>query len=115
MVCDVAVTRFSGRRAPERPGADRITREAYSHEVSSCGFWPGSGPVQEAAFDAYAVPQPEGFARAAIRPASAWYSADLGEFLLRYDDVRTADDPDAVLLDFIWSRLRVVPRPFCAA
>jgi Family of unknown function (DUF5996) len=101
--CDLAVTRFSGLRAPERPGADRITREAYSHEVSSCGFWPGSGPVQEAAFYAYAVPQLEGFARTVIRPASAWYSADLGEFLLRYDDVRTADDPDAVLLDFLQS------------
>jgi hypothetical protein len=79
-----------GTGAPERPGADRVTREAHSHEVSSCGFWPGSGPVQEAAFYAYAVPQPEGLARAAIRPASAWYGAELGEFLLRYDDVRTA-------------------------
>jgi Family of unknown function (DUF5996) len=100
---DLAVTRFSGRRAPERPGADRVTREAYSHEASSCGFWPGSGPIQEAAFYAYAVPQPEGFARAAIRPASAWYSAEVGEFLLRYEDVRTANDPDAVLLDFLQS------------
>jgi hypothetical protein len=100
---DLAVTRFSGRRAPERPGADHITREAYSHEVSSCGFWPGSGSVREAAFYAYAVPAPEGFASAAIRPASAWYSAELGEFLLRYEDVRTAPDPDAVLLDFMQS------------
>jgi hypothetical protein len=100
---DLAVTRFSGRRAPARPGADRITREAYSHEVSSCGFWPGSGPVQEAAFYAYAAPQPEGFAGAPIRPASAWYSTELGEFLLRYEDVRTANDPDAVLLDFLQS------------
>jgi hypothetical protein len=100
---DLAVTRFSGRRAPERPGADRITREAYSHEVSSCGFWPGSGPVQEAAFYAYAAPTPEGFASAAIRPPAAWYSPELGEFLLRYDDVRTAADPDAVLLDFLQS------------
>jgi Family of unknown function (DUF5996) len=100
---DLAVTRFSGRRAPERPGADRVTREAYSHEASSCGFWPGSGPIQEAAFYAYAVPQPEGFAGAAIRPASAWYSAEVGEFLLRYEDVRTANDPDAVLLDFLQS------------
>jgi hypothetical protein len=63
-------------------GADRVTREAYSHEVSSCGFWPGSGPIQEAAFYACAVPQPEGFAGTATRPASAWYSAELGEFLL---------------------------------
>jgi hypothetical protein len=100
---DLAVTRFSGRRAPERPGADRITREAYSHEVISGGFWPGSGPVQEAAFYAYAAPMPPGFERAAIRPASAWYSTELGEFLLRYDDVRRADDPDAMLLDFLQS------------
>ena len=100
---DLAVTRFSGRRAPERPGADRVTREAYSHETSSCGFWPGSGPIQEAAFYAYAIPQPEGFASAAIRPAAAWYSAEVGEFLLRYEDVRTADDPDALLLDFLQS------------
>ena len=100
---DLAVTRFSGRRVPERPGADRVTREAYSHEVSSCGFWPGSGPIQEAGFYAYAVPKPEGFASAAIRPTSAWYSAELGEFLLRYDDVRRADDPDATLLDFLQS------------
>jgi hypothetical protein len=100
---DLAVTRFSGRRAPERPGADRITREAYSHEVISGGFWPGSGSVQEAAFYAYAAPAPPGLERAAIRPASAWYSAELGEFLLRYDDVRRADDPDAMLLDFLQS------------
>ncbi len=101
--CDLAVTRFSGRRAPERPGADRITREAYSHEVISCGFWPGSGPVQEAAFYAYAAPAPAGLDSASIRTAPAWYSAELGEFLLRYDDVRTADDPDAVLLNFLQS------------
>jgi hypothetical protein len=84
-------------------GADRVTREASSHEVSSCGFWLGSGPNQEAAFYAYGVPQPEGFASAAIRPASAWYSAELGEFLLRYEDVRTVGDPDALLLDFLQS------------
>ncbi len=100
---DLAVTRFSGRRAPERPGADRMTREAYSHEVISVGFWPGSGPVQEAAFYAYAAPAPPGLDRAVIRPASAWYSTEMGEFLLRYDDVRRADDPDAVLLDFLQS------------
>jgi hypothetical protein len=100
---DLAVTRFSGRRAPERPGADHITREAYSHEVCSCGFWPGGGSVREPAFYAYAAPAPEGFASAVIRPASAWYNAELGEFLLRYDDVRTARDPDAVLLDFMQS------------
>jgi hypothetical protein len=71
--------------------------------VISCGFWPGSGPVQEAAFYAYAAPVPLGLDSAAIRPASAWYNTDLGEFLLRYEDVRGADDPDAVLLDFLQS------------
>ena len=100
---DLAVTRFSGRRAPERPEADRVTREAYSHEVISCGFWPGSGPVQEAAFYAYAAPAPLGLERATIRPEVAWYSPELGEFLLRYDDVRGADDPGAVLRDFLQS------------
>jgi hypothetical protein len=101
--CDLAVTRFSGRRAPERPGADRITREAYSHEVSSCGFWPGSGPIQEAAFYAYSVPQPAGFKEAVVMPASAAYSDQLGEFILRYDDVRLSKDPDSVLLSFLQS------------
>src|SRR5437588_8686655 len=72
--CDLAVTRFSGRRAPERPGADAITREAYSHEVISCGFWPGGGPVQEAAVYAYAAPAPAGLDRATISPAPAWYN-----------------------------------------
>jgi Family of unknown function (DUF5996) len=100
---DLAVTRFSGRRAPERPGADRVTREAYSHEVISCGFWPGSGPVQEAAFYAYAAPAPPGLERVTIRPELAWYSSDLGEFLLRYDDVRRSDNPDATLLNFLQS------------
>jgi hypothetical protein len=80
-----------------------MTRKAYSHEVFSCGFWPGSGPVQEAAFYAYAAPAPAGFEEAAIRPASAWYSTAFGEFLLRYEDVRGADNPDALLLDFLQS------------
>jgi len=101
--CDLAVTRFSGRRAPERPGADRITREAYSHEVSSCGFWPGSGPIQEAAFYAYSVPQPAGFKDAVVMPASAWYADPPGEFILRYDDVRISTDPDSILLSFLQS------------
>ena len=100
---DLAVTRFSGRPAPERPGADRITREAYSHEVSSCGFWPGSGPIQEPAYYAYTIPEPPGLSTAALQPSSAWYSRELSEFLLRYDDVRTADNPDAVLLEFLQS------------
>ena len=102
---DLAVTRFSGRRAPERPGADRVTREAYSHEVSSCGFWPGTpgGPVQESAYYAYMAPAPPGFAAAAVRPAAAAYNQELGEFILPYEAVRTAADPDATLLDFVQS------------
>lgn len=103
---DLAVTRFSGRRAPEHPGGipnipDWITREAYSHEVSSCGFWPGGGPVPYAAFYAYAYPQPAGFAQAAVRPDAAFYSSELGEFILPYDAVRQADSPDRVLLEFL--------------
>ncbi len=101
--CDLAVTRFSGRRAPERPGADRITREAYSHEVSSAGFWPGSGPIQEPAYYAYMAPEPPGLSTAPIHPSTAWYSPDVAEFLLRYEDVRTAEHPEAVLLDFLQS------------
>lgn len=102
---DLAVTRFSGRRAPERPGVDRVTREAYSHEVISGGFWPGmvGGALREPAFYAYAAPEPGGLRDAAIRPGGAWYSQDLGEFLLRYEDVRTAADPDAAVLDFLQS------------
>jgi hypothetical protein len=100
---DLAVTRFSGRRAPERPGADLVTRVGYSHEMISSGFWPGSDPVLEPAFYAYAVPAPAGLDQAGIRPARATYNAQLGEFLLSYDDVRTADDPDAMLLDFLQS------------
>jgi hypothetical protein len=97
---DLAVTRFSGRRAPERPGADAMTREAYSHEVSSVGFWPGSGDVQGAAFYSYASPEPRGFKAALIRPDSALYNNQLGEFLLMYEDVRKSDSPVKTLLDF---------------
>lgn len=96
---DLAVTRFSGRRAPERPGADVITREAYSHEVSSVGFWPGAG-LGDPAFYAYAAPQPEGFSAAAVRPQAAHYDSKLGEFILMYDDVRKAESPSAALLEF---------------
>jgi uncharacterized protein DUF5996 len=98
---DLAVTRFSGRPAPERPGADPVTREAYSHEVISAGFWPGSGPITDAAFYAYAVPQPEGFSAAKVRPSTAFYEPRLSEFLLMYDDVRRARSPEDVLLDFL--------------
>jgi hypothetical protein len=98
---DLAVTRFSGRRAPERPGADPITREAYSHEVSSAGFWPGGGDIPGPAFYSYAAPEPSGFAQKKIRPASAYYHPQMKEFLLMYDDVRTAADPKATLMDFL--------------
>ena len=98
---DLAVTRFSGRRAPERPGADPITREAYSHEVISHGWWPGGGPVAEPAFYAYAAPQPDGLERAAVEPAAAFYSRDLNEFVLPYEAVRTATAPGAALRAFL--------------
>jgi hypothetical protein len=106
---DLAVTRFSGRPAPERPGADAITREAYSHEVSSVGFWPGSGTVTDPAFYSYAAPEPAGFKQARALPAAtpagkgAYYNADLNEFLLMYDDVRSAASPSSALLDFCQS------------
>jgi hypothetical protein len=97
---DLASTRFSGRRAPERSGADSITREAYSHEVISAGFWPGGGEVKGAAFYVYAAPEPAGFKTAKVRPDKAFYSP-LGEFLLMYDDVRVSKDPRQDLLDFL--------------
>lgn len=97
---DLAVTRFSGRPAPERPGADRVTREAYSQEVSSAGFWPGSGSVSNPAFYSYMVPTPQGFAEARVRPQAAFYDKQLGEFLLMYDDVRRSKEPRAALLEF---------------
>jgi hypothetical protein len=103
---DLAVTRFSGRRAPKHPGGvphlpDWVTREAYSHEVSSCGFWAGGGPVPYAAFYSYAYPEPNGFAQARVRPAAAFYSGDLREFVLPYDSVREAAAPDDTLLEFL--------------
>ena len=103
---DLAVTRFSGRRAPEHPGGipnlpDMVTREAYSHEVSSCGFWAGGGPVPYAAFYSYAYPEPAGFSAAPVKPDAAFYSADLREFILPYDRVRQAADPDTTLLEFL--------------
>src|SRR5215470_12999925 len=106
---DLTVTRFSGRRAPERPGADAVTREAYSHEVSSVGFWPGGGKVTDPAFYCYAAPEPSGFKQAHALPAAspgrrgAYYDADLNEFLLMYDDARAAPSPSAALLDFCQS------------
>jgi hypothetical protein len=104
---DLAVTRFSGRAAPPHPGApnvsDRVTREAYSHEVSSAGFWPGGGAVPEPAFYAYAYPAPAGFKDYPVRPAGAAYSPDLGEFLLPLSAVRRSPEPDAAVLDFLQS------------
>ena len=106
--CDLAVTRFSGRRAPQHPGGvphlpDDVAREAYSHEVSSCGFWPGGGPVPFPAYYSYAYPTPDGFGAAPVRPSAAFFSRDLGEFVLPYDEVRRAPSPDAVLLEFLQS------------
>jgi hypothetical protein len=105
---DLAVTRFSGRRAPEHPGgvpnlADWVSREAYSHECSSSGFWPGSGPVQEAAFYSYTYPEPPGYREYPVRPQEAFYSEEMGEFVLPYEAVRLARDPDAMLRDFFQS------------
>ncbi|MBV9064377.1 MAG: hypothetical protein JOZ84_17710 [Methylobacteriaceae bacterium] len=105
---DLAVTRFSGRPAPLHPGGiphlnDAVTREAYSHEVSSAGFWPGSPGAEAAAFYSYAYPVPPGFADARVKPDAARFDKNLGEFLLPYDAVRTARDPDAMLLDFLES------------
>lgn len=104
---DLAVTRFSGRLAPEHPGgvpnmADWVTREAYSHEVSSCGFWFGGGST-EALFYAYAYPEPEGFKDYPVQPPSAFYSSDMREFILPYEVVRKAEDPDTMLLAFLQS------------
>lgn len=104
----MAVTRFSGRRAPTHPGGiphlpDWVTREAYSHEVSSCGFWPGNEQMPQPIFYSYAYPEPQGFSTAAARPAGAGYSPDLKEFVLPYDEVRQSASPDAALLDFMQS------------
>lgn len=105
---DLAVTRFSGRRAPRHPGgvphlSDDVACEAYSHEVSSAGFWPGSGAIDYPAFYSYAYPEPAGFRTASVRPAAAFFSEALGEFILPYDAVRTAAEPDQALLEFLQS------------
>ncbi|EFH84549.1 DUF5996 family protein [Ktedonobacter racemifer] len=100
---DLALTFFSGRRAPEREGADPITREAYSHEVISCGFWPGNASFPHPAFYSYTAPVPSGLERASIRPEVAFYSQEMGEFFLRYEDIRTTDTPAQMMLDFFQS------------
>jgi hypothetical protein len=104
---DLAVTRFSGRRAPQHPGGipnlpDRITREAYSHEVSSCGFWAGAG-LGYPAYYAYAYPEPPSFGQTKVKPIQAFYSPDLREFILSYDVVRQSSNPDETLLEFLQS------------
>jgi hypothetical protein len=100
---DLAVTRFSGRRAPPRPEADSITREAYSHEVISAGFWPGGGEIKGPAFYAYAAPEPPGFPQQPVKPPAAFYHPQLHEFLLMYDDARQSASPRQSLLDFLQS------------
>jgi hypothetical protein len=103
---DLAVTRFSGRPAPVHPGGvpglpDDVTREAYSHEVSSAGFWPGDTATRFPAFYAYAYPAPKGFADAPVGPATAYFDKSLGEFVLPYEAVRTSTDPEATLMEFL--------------
>jgi hypothetical protein len=104
---DLAVTRFSGRRAPEKPDMDAIQREAYSHEVISAGFWPGNGGFGEAAFYAYAAPVPSGLDQGRIEPRSAGFNKDLGEFILKYDDLRREASPDDALMAFLQSTYEV--------
>ena len=100
---DLAVTRFSGRSAPGRPGADAITREAYSHEVISHGLWPGGGAVEAPMFYSYTAPAPAGLEQASIGPSAGFYSTEMSEFLLPYDEVRKVDSPDEMLLEFMQS------------
>ena len=98
---DLAVTRFSGRVAPPRPGADPVTAEAYSHEVSSAGFWPGGSGVEGAAYYSYAAPEPAGFPQYKVKPGAAFYHPQLHEYLLMYDDVRRAESPKETLMQFL--------------
>ena len=100
---DLAVTRFSGERAPEREGADSVTKESYSHAVISHGFWPGSGVVQMPAFYAYAAPEPDGFSGAKVQPAAAYYDTTMKEYFLPYDAVRIASSPEHELTSFLQS------------
>jgi hypothetical protein len=112
---DLAVTRFSGRRAPPHPGGvpnlpDWVTRDAYSHEVSSAGFWTGGGSLPYPVFYSYAYPEPAGFADASVTPSGAFYSADFREFILPYDVVRTSEAPDATILEFLQSTYEAAAR-----
>jgi len=112
---DLAITRFSGRPAPLHPGGipnlpDDVTQEAYSHEVSSAGFWPGGGPVDEAAFYAYVYPAPDGFADASVLPEEAYFDQDFGEFVLAYEAVRTSANPAKTLHDFLETTYRAAAK-----
>jgi hypothetical protein len=100
---DLAVTRFSGRPAPPRPGADSIQREAYSHEVISAGFWPGNGGYGAASFYCYAAPVPEGLGEKKVRPATAGWDKALGEFIFKYEAMRAVNDPAGALKEFVES------------
>jgi hypothetical protein len=108
---DLAVTRFSGRKAPEHPGGMpnmplKIMQEAYSHEVSSAGFWPGSDDFPQPVFYSYCYPTPEAFSKQQIQPEAAFYSDEMGEFFLSYSDVQSSDDPDATLMNFLETTYR---------
>lgn len=107
---DLAVSRFSGRRAPARPDADHITQVGYSHEVMSVGFWPGSGNIEGPAFYAYCAPEPPGFSTARIRPGHAFYNPPTKGFVLMYDEVRKSSDPDAMILEFCRSAYEAAAR-----
>ncbi len=105
---DLAVSRFSGRKAPEHPAGfpnlpDWVAKEAYSHEVSSCGFWPGNEMVPFAAFYSYIYPEPEGFSSAVVNPEAAYYHKEMGEFILPYSEVQKSEDPEKILLEFLQS------------
>jgi hypothetical protein len=100
---DLAVSLFTGRRAPERPGADRMIRESTSHEEFSCGFWPGGENFRAPTYYSYTLPEPTGLNEASVRPSQAFYSPELSEFFLRYDDVRTSGEPEKMLMDFLQS------------
>jgi hypothetical protein len=100
---DLAVTRFSGRRAPQKEGVDPITREAYSHEVASCGFWPGDRRFKNASYYAYSAPSPPGLDGEAVRPQAAYWDRQLGEFIFKYEDARATPAPDQAVLEFCQS------------
>ncbi len=107
---DLAASRFSGRVAPQQPSADSITREAYSHEVISAGFWPGTDAFPNPSFYCYAVPKPEGLDKESVGPAAAYWDKNLGEFILKYGDIRTAESPESLLMEFLNSTYEAAAR-----